>query len=363
MGQVHLYRRFACHHRSVENERDGFSLVELLVVIAIIGLLVAMLLPAVQRAREASRRSSCQNNLRQLALACHNYLSAHRKFPSGSVGSTGFCPERIRLNSPVIVDVASQPDGHNDQIFPSVDIGSEWTVWVSDGSGGWDITINSWSIKSGWGWHVLLMPYLEKGNLQPDFEQQKIAPDNWYKLFQPVETFVCPSSQYANHRPAGLGLLSYVGLSGFGCTGTACASSVNTPCLDHDTFARSQEKNGILFGNSNLAENDVIDGTSNTLMLGEQRFGVWESTASSTVQICESQPLWNAFWDCVADECDPCPFDYNFANHFGLGSDHGNLNNFALVDGSVRPIAHNINVNVLRSLVTRNGREAIAEEF
>jgi hypothetical protein len=133
--------------------------------------------------------------------------------------------------------------------------------------------------------------------------------------------------------------------------------------MDSDSFSQSQLKNGILFGNSNLAENDVIDGTSSTLMLGEQRFGLWEAATSSTVQICESHPLWNAFWDCVADECDPCPFDYNFSNHFGLGSDHGDLNNFALVDGSVRPIAHNFNVNVLKALVTRNGREAIGEEF
>jgi len=116
----------------------GITLVEVLVVIAIIGMLVALLLPAVQRAREAARRVGCQNNLRQLGLALHEYHDAHRKFPPGS--------------------------------------------------------INEWS------WTARLLPRLEQNNLygQFDFGTEPFEAPNSDKLAVVLPVLICPSDPYSD---------------------------------------------------------------------------------------------------------------------------------------------------------------------
>ncbi|MCA9109736.1 MAG: DUF1559 domain-containing protein, partial [Planctomycetaceae bacterium] len=80
-------------------KRSAFTLIELLVVIAIIAILVALLLPAVNQAREAARQTACRNNIRQLALALHNYQSSHRVFPFGVLGTSGSTSQNQRLHT------------------------------------------------------------------------------------------------------------------------------------------------------------------------------------------------------------------------------------------------------------------------
>ena len=137
--------------------KNGFTLIELLVVIAIIAVLIALLLPAVQQTREAARRSQCQNNLKQIGLALHNYLDANRVFPQGA------CQARN-----------PGEDGIIGQTMPR-------------------------DQEPGWGWGAFILPYLDQGNL---YNQLNLGSTSFYSLLQnnlplaqiPLSVFRCPTS-------------------------------------------------------------------------------------------------------------------------------------------------------------------------
>jgi len=122
-------------------QRRAFTLVELLVVIAIIGILVGMLLPAVQSVREAARLTSCKNNIRQLSLACQNYQSANEKYPPGWRANTS----------------------------PS---------------------------EYGWGWNSAILPFLDQNNVYEkiDFNEKLLEPINEAAVGSEIKGFLCPTS-------------------------------------------------------------------------------------------------------------------------------------------------------------------------
>jgi prepilin-type N-terminal cleavage/methylation domain-containing protein/prepilin-type processing-associated H-X9-DG protein len=217
-----------------DRRRAAFTLVELLVVIAIIGILIALLLPAVQAAREAARRSACSNNLRQAALALHNFQATHGEFPSGS-------------QSP------------SDK--------SEW-VW-------------------GTSWAVAIMPFTEQSAL---YEQLDLVGENTPHtglIYTGFNTFngkvvdgilisylLCPSSS-----------LDPLGLHGQDIPSKGACSPMYTAvtgAIDHESaldkdnqsnqhLSRGiQSRGGILLANENINFNRITDGSSNTIILGEQ---------------------------------------------------------------------------------------------
>ncbi|UUO04397.1 DUF1559 domain-containing protein [Blastopirellula sp. J2-11] len=215
----------------------GFTLVELLVVIAIIGVLIALLLPAVQQAREAARRMSCTNNLKQLALSMHNYHDTLQSFPPAALASANV----VAGNAPV------QP-GHE---------------WFS----GYKVLYEGMI-----GWPAFVLPYVEQSALhdQIDFNRVAYAEHWWDQWYYSAEWTA--SGDPANKLPSELVPESF-----------QCPSSVKDALIanshkDYAVAAREMAENsardgtgdGIFFTNSGSRMGDIIDGTSNTFLMLEQ---------------------------------------------------------------------------------------------
>ncbi len=295
--------------------RSAFTLVELLVVIAIIGVLVALLLPAVQAAREAARRSSCGNNLKQIGIAVHNYHDIHQTFPFG------------------------------------------------------------WSNR-GQGWSAAILPQIEQGPLYDTL--QWAEGNNWDTDNTPNEraagtllkTYRCPSAaipEHVNNQDIPLRVpATYRGVASSTADSDDPSTSANGRHLELSTLE------GIFFGDSRIGFHDIIDGTSNTFMVGEC---YWETFSQDGNQM--------DFWYIGSPQIDPWPNATEFSEFVGstgvpmnarkIASTSGYVKElsftsfhpggamFTLGDASVRFVPYTINTTVYQALGSRNGGEVQGE--
>ncbi len=322
-------------------EHAGFTLIELLVVIGIIALLAALLLPAVQRAREAARRAQCLNNMKQIVLAMHNYVDAHKCFPPGYIedpsgGVTLLGPGAPDVPETIVIPLGPPQNGVIQQAV-----------------------INDWAVSDNWSWAAFILPQMGQGTLVIDYKKRKMDPDNERLLRTVIPSYVCPSASLPNARPGGYGYLLYRG-----CMGTSPPR--NAP--------DSPVTNGMLYRNSAVKFRDVPDGEAQTLLIGESLMGLWGDGFSCCARVADDN------YDDVPDRGTdgkvptehPSVFDTYWRvnvpggggsiHYFGFGSWHPDVCNFGLVDGSVRSFSKTMDFKVLKALATRNGREQI-EEF
>lgn len=316
----------------------GFTLIELLVVMAIIGILVALLLPAVTAAREAARRSQCLNNIRQVSLAAQNYLSAHRSYPSGWIAPQGASPQ-----APTPLRWWTQSGEFKYKTLDKTQV---------------EVSNLEWAVSDMWGWQALLLPQMDAATISIDYRQVKGGPPNGTALTTVISSFVCPS---ANQTNAGIAYCNYRG-----CTGTTSS-------------------NGIFYMNSSVSDRTIKDATTSTILFGEAPFGLWGDALSC----CARVPLYSGT---NADPTTRTPFDWASVNTssgcsganppcanvvdgrtspsgdpqymiFSFGSLHVDVVNFAMADGSVRPISKSINTTILQALATRDGNERVGDDF
>jgi prepilin-type N-terminal cleavage/methylation domain-containing protein len=291
---------------------SAFTLIELLVVIAILAVLLGLLLPAVQKVREAAARTQCGNNLKQIGLALHNYHDTQGSFPAGYL-----CPPQA---DPSFTD-------------------------------------------PGWGWSAQLLPFLEQDNLhrQINFSLPVAHPSQAAVRTTVLKVFVCPADRatgrFMVQDEAGQPLTEAATNSYAACYG-AGGEIADEP----------DAGNGLFFRNSRVRFGDVTDGTSNTLAVGERpalftqtpwagavtggtaRITPGAPTTSTAVEEAPTLPLAHTGSHTLNDR-DADPDDF-FTPHTAVA-----LMLFA--DGSVRPVRAGVALPVLQALSTRAGGEVI----
>lgn len=327
-------------------KRAAFTLVELLVVIAIIGILIALLLPAVQAAREAARRSQCNNSHKQVGIAMHNYNAAKRRFPPGIVYSHS-------SNWPA--GGSGSPCGPIREVTTDNRVGE---------------------FPNNYSWSVLIFPFLEEAALMGRYDLKVGAAgvpavvDNNFKLSAtPIKSYQCPSNPQAGE------LVSCCGSRYNGATEpediqhtSMCVVSDTVNHLCHDPIPKKfgtprsipTEYNNGAFGNFQGARSaEISDGLAKTLFVGEvlgRGAGTFEGHYWAAHNMLDTADGINGSNTVVGGTWPSQGYRYT-----GFASRHPGGCHFMFGDGHVKLLTENVAQSVLSALTTRAGGETDSE--
>jgi prepilin-type N-terminal cleavage/methylation domain-containing protein len=301
----------------------GFTLIELLVTIAVISVLIALLLPAVQSAREAARRTQCANNLKQIALALHNYHDIHRTFPPAAIRPPGFV------------------DNGRDQPRST--------------------------------WAIAILPMIEQAPLYRLYDATRNSTDlaNFGFTSSNVSAYRCPTDV--------AGDLWFEPVLGAPFTRGNYAANYGSGSWGQ-TYWDDKQYRGVMGQNDGLRIAEITDGSSNTVCVAEIRSqnsvsdnrGAWAfpSPGASSVGLdCDNlcrgindDPAsdWIPYCDAIPAGL-PCNFQNTQDSNAGPRSLHTGTATVALCDGSVRLVSETVSIDILRQIFTSGDGEVVGE--
>ncbi len=300
----------------------AFTLVELLVVIAIIAVLIGLLIPAVQKVREAANRMKCANNLKQIGLALHNFHDAHGTFPPGSVFDRGFSQSGFT--------------------FPA---------------------------NANHGWSPFLLPYIEQTALANlyHWDVNYYDPPNQPVVTTQLKILQCPSAEPNRWVTAVEMPAAWSPDRKGACSDYTGVRQIDTQLVNLGLVSPAANYKGVMTQNCMTRIADITDGTSSTILITEDagRTKVWRA-GRPVVGVYAGGAAWAApnliqgLGSTPDGATKPGPCAINCTNEKEVYSFHPGGANAVFADGSVHFLKASISMQVFASLVTRAGGEVVA---